>query len=102
MTLSSKELGNHIRHLVIRYLSSLAMDLAKPLVRACAYVRWELEGELFKSNLILSKNRIDPIKKIFVDRIELCGAVINKRIKTLIEFQCRNVTPSSTHKLFMQ
>ena len=56
---------------------------------ACAYVRWELEGGLFESNLILSKNRIAPIKKISIDRIELCGAVINKRIKTLIESQCR-------------
>lgn len=56
---------------------------------ACAYVRWELQNGLFESNLILSKNRLAPVKKMSIDRIELCGAIINKRLKVLIQQQCR-------------
>ena len=41
---------------------------------ACAYVRWK---------------RLAPIKKMSIDRIELCGAIINKRIKVLVQQQCR-------------
>ena len=55
----------------------------------CAYVRWELTGGLFKSSLILSKNRLAPIKKMSIDRIELCGAIINKRVKVPVQQQCR-------------
>ncbi|XP_068712869.1 uncharacterized protein [Montipora foliosa] len=56
---------------------------------ACAFVRWELKGGLFKSSLLLSKNRLAPIKKMSIDRIELCGAIINKRLKVLVQQQCR-------------
>lgn len=56
---------------------------------ACAYIRWELRGGLFKSSLILSKYRLAPIKKMSIDRIELCGAIINKRLKVLVQQQCR-------------
>lgn len=56
---------------------------------ACAYVRWELKSGLFENSLILSKNRLAPVKKMSIDRIELCGAIINKRLKILIQQQCR-------------
>lgn len=48
---------------------------------ACAYVRWALDGGGFDSNLVMSKYRLAPTKKMPVDRIELCGAVLNKRHK---------------------
>lgn len=54
----------------------------------CAYVRWELTVGLFKNSLILSKNRLAPIK-MSIDRIELCGAIINKRVKVPVQQQCR-------------
>lgn len=38
---------------------------------ACAYVRWE-----FASYIILSKNRLAPVKSTSIDRIELCDAVL--------------------------
>jgi len=56
---------------------------------ACAYARWKLSTGGFDSHLILSKNRLAPVKRISVDRIELCGALLNKRIKTILQKQCR-------------
>ena len=64
-------------------------DASQDAYAACAYVRWKLQNGQFESNLILSKNRLPPIKKISIDRIELCGAVLNKRLKTFIEKECR-------------
>ena len=64
-------------------------DASQDAYAACAYVRWKLQNGQFESNLILSKNRLAPIKKISTDRIELCGAVLNKRLKTFIEKECR-------------
>ena len=56
---------------------------------ACAYVRWELSTREFVSYIILSKNRLAPVKRMSIDRIELCGAVLNKRLKTVLQQQCR-------------
>ena len=56
---------------------------------ACAYVRWELASGGFDSNLVVSKNRLAPIKRMSIDRIELCGAVLNKRLKQLVEKESR-------------
>ena len=56
---------------------------------ACAYVRWELINGKYKCALKLSKNRLAPIKKMFIDRIELCGAVLNARLKAFIQCHCR-------------
>ena len=56
---------------------------------ASAYVRWELSTGEFDSYLILSKNRLAPVKRMSIDRIELCGAVLNKRLKTILQQQCR-------------
>ena len=35
---------------------------------ACAYVRWELSTREFDSYLILSKNRLAPVKRMSIDR----------------------------------
>ena len=56
---------------------------------ACAYARWRLINGDHETNLILSKNRLAPSKKLSIDRIELYGAVLNKRLKTIITEQCR-------------
>lgn len=36
-----------------------------------------------------SRNRLAPIKKLSINRIELCGAVLNKRLKAFVENECR-------------
>ena len=56
---------------------------------ASAYVRWALTGGGFGCSLVMSKNRLAPIKKMSIDRIELCGAVLSKRLKQLMEKESR-------------
>lgn len=55
----------------------------------CAYARWEIAGGGYQSRLMASKNRLSPIKKMSIDRIELCGAVLNKRLTSFIEKESR-------------
>ena len=50
-----------------------------------AYARWSIGGDKFKSTLIASKNRIAPIKIVNIVRLELCGAVLSKRLRVFIE-----------------
>ena len=64
-------------------------DASQDAYAACAYVRWKRQSGQFESNLILSKNRLAPIKKLFIDRIELYGEVLNKRLKAFIKKECR-------------
>ena len=56
---------------------------------ACAYARWKPNNGRYSCRLILSKNRLAPIKKMPIDRIELCGALLNSRLKTFLLEQCR-------------
>ena len=65
-------------------------DASKDAYAACAYVRWQRKNNQFESNSLLSTNRLAPIKKMSIDRIELCGAVLNKRLKVFIEKECRH------------
>ena len=55
---------------------------------ACAYARWKLNKGRYGCRLTLSKNRLAPIKKMSIDRIELCGALLNSRLKTLLLKHC--------------
>ena len=48
-----------------------------------------MDGGEFDRNLVISKNRLAPIKKMSIDRIELCGEVLNKRLKQLMEKESR-------------
>ena len=56
---------------------------------ACAYARWALNNGRYSCRLLLSKNRLAPIEKMSIDRIELCGALLNSRVKTFLLKQCR-------------
>ncbi|KAL9972900.1 hypothetical protein ACROYT_G019291 [Oculina patagonica] len=56
---------------------------------ACAYARWNTTDNSYESRLIISKNRLSPLKKMSIDRVKLCGAVVNKRLKTFIEKESR-------------
>lgn len=40
-------------------------------------------------NPIISKNRLAPAKRMSIDRIGLCGAVLNRRLKKLLEGESR-------------
>lgn len=52
---------------------------------ACAYVRWKLTNGCYHARLIMAKNRIAPIKKITIPRLELCGAVLSCRLRLTLE-----------------
>ena len=56
---------------------------------ACAYVRWKLSNGTFESRMVISKNRLSPLKKMSVDRIELCGTVLSKRLKVFLDKESR-------------
>lgn len=47
----------------------------------CVYVRWVLVGGGFGCSFVMLKNCFVFIKKMFIDRIELCGVVLNKCFK---------------------
>ena len=47
---------------------------------SCAYIRWELQIRYFCSRLIMSKNRVTPLRKMTPVRSELCGAVLSAKI----------------------
>ena len=64
---------------------------------ACAYVRRVLAGGGFGSSLVMSKNHLAPIKKMSIDRIELRGAVLRKRLKQLMEKESRYRFPKCFH-----
>ena len=54
-----------------------------------AYIRWELNDGQFWSRLILSKCRIAPVRRISVPQMELNGAVLSKRVRSVIEKESR-------------
>ena len=56
---------------------------------AVSYARWKCSDDYFKSNLICSKNRLAPIKVNDTVRLELLGAVISKRLRSVIEKHMR-------------
>ena len=43
------------------------------------------DGGRLDSYLVISKNRLAPIKRMSIDLIELFGTVLNKRLKQLME-----------------
>ena len=63
----------------------LFSDGSKDAFAAAAYVRWNTGSSQYKSNLIGSKTRIAPIKTVSIVRLELCGAVLSKRLRVFIE-----------------
>ena len=64
-------------------------DASNDAYGSCAYARWPRQGGGFASNLIVSKNRLAPLKTMSIDKIELCGAVLNKRLKSFVDKECR-------------
>ena len=54
-----------------------------------AYIRWMLNDGRYVSNLVASKSRIAPIEVASIVRLELSGAVLNKRLTCFIKKEMR-------------
>ena len=50
-----------------------------------AYARWKCNNGKYVSRLISAKSRMAPLKTIDIVRLELCGAVLSKRMRVMIE-----------------
>ncbi|XP_054717305.1 uncharacterized protein LOC129226700 [Uloborus diversus] len=51
---------------------------------AVAYLRYQTSHDSFKTNFVLAKSRVAPLKKISLPRLELMGALIGARIADYI------------------
>ena len=51
---------------------------------AAAYARWEINDGNYCARLIAAKSRLAPLKRIDIVRLELCGAVLSKRLRFTI------------------
>ena len=71
-------------------------DASKDAFGACSYLRWRLEDNTYSSVLVASKNRVSPLKVLSIVRLELCGAVIAKRLSQFVEQEMR----FNIHKLY--
>ena len=59
-------------------------DGSKVAFGACAYIRWELKKGGYWCRLIMAKGKIVQKGMISIPRIELNGAVLGKRLKSLL------------------
>ena len=63
----------------------LFSDGSEDAFGAVAYARWRCDDGQFASRLIAAKTRMAPLKVVDIVRIELCGAVLSKRLRATIE-----------------
>lgn len=74
-------------------------DASERAYAASIYLRTELADGSIKSQLIMSKTRVAPVKQISVARLELCGALlgaqISKQIAELLEVKLTSIWTDS-------
>lgn len=64
-------------------------DASNEALGACCYLRWKLDDNSYWSTLIAAKNRVAPMKVLSIVRLELCAAVIAKRLAQFIQQELR-------------
>ena len=64
-------------------------DASEKIFGACSYIRWNISDGKFISFLLMSKNRVAPIRTLSIVRLELSAAVIATRIRRFIMDNCR-------------
>ena len=64
-------------------------DASENAYGSCCYARWKMSNGSYRSNLITSKSKIAPIKKLNIVRLELNAAVMATRLKAFIVKECR-------------
>ena len=64
-------------------------DASKSAYGTCAYIRWERVEDKACASLMAAKGKVAPIKIITLPRLELCGAILAKRLYVFIKKECR-------------
>ena len=67
----------------------LFSDASEEAYGTCAYVRWKHEDGNVTTNLIAAKGKVAPIKITSLPRLELCAALLSKRLYVFIDKECR-------------
>ena len=76
------------RHLIWRAFSDWYKNKCgnrAPEFGGVVYIRWELAKGGYWSRIILSRGKIGPKSRLTIPRMELNGAVINKRLAEFAE-----------------
>ena len=60
-------------------------DTSQGAYGTCAYVHWECLDGSISTSLLCSKGRVTPKKPMSMPHLELCAALIGKRIFTFID-----------------
>ena len=56
---------------------------------SCAYTHWHLKDGSYESRLLMARSRIAPMANVSIVRLELNGAVLNKRLREIIVAETR-------------
>ena len=56
---------------------------------SCAYIHWHLKDGSYESRLLMARSRIAPMANVSIVRLELNGAVLNKRLREIIVAETR-------------
>ena len=67
----------------------LFSDASEEAYGTCAYVRWKHVDGNVTTNLIAAKGKVAPIKVTTLPRLELCAAVLSKRLFSFIKKESR-------------
>ncbi|KRZ74085.1 Adenine phosphoribosyltransferase [Trichinella papuae] len=60
-------------------------DASQTAYAACAYIRVESMDHQMSANLVISKNRVAPLRQISLPRLELMAALLCARLKKYLE-----------------
>ena len=64
-------------------------DASESAFGACCYLRLQTTSSSFEVQLMASKSRVSPTKVQSIVRLEICGAVLGKRLAQFIESETR-------------
>ena len=64
-------------------------DASEQAFGACCYLRWQTRDGSFQAQLMAAKSRVSPTKVQSIVRLEICGAVLGKRLAQCIQNETR-------------
>ena len=64
-------------------------DASENAFGACCYLRWQVRCGTFRAQLVASKSRVSPMKVQSIVKLEMCGAMLGKRLAKSIQNETR-------------